>query len=324
MTRTDAAVASAAQTTADGTTADGTTGDADRQPVVSVRGLRKTFDGSNADGGVLRGVDLALYENETTVLMGPNGTGKTVLLACIAGGLHPSAGDVRVFGGAPADARSRLSFLLQGGLAVPELSGRENARFFADLHPAATDRWERIAHDLELDDADLDRRVKHYSGGMTRTLELAVALGADVPLYLLDEPTAELDVTTVDRFHAIVEDLADRGRTVVMTSHAPRDARAADRVVFVAGGRVVADGDPERLREGVPPVVAVRGNPDGLRARLLGGRLFETDTHRRGFLEDADGQGGDIEGIDGVSLEDPTYVDAFNYYVHIAPGEREE
>lgn len=303
------------------------TNESDRRPVVSVRDLRKSFGNSGGDGptdGVLRGVDLELYENETTVLMGPNGTGKTILLACIAGGLQPTSGDVEVFGGPPADARSRLSFLLQGGLAVPELSGRETAEFFADLHPAATDRWEQYAADLDLDDADLDRRVKHYSGGMTRKLELAIALGADVPLYLLDEPTAELDVTTVDRFHAIVEDLAADGRTVVMTSHAPRDARAADRVVFVADGRIVADGDPEALRVAVPPVVAVRGNPDGVRERLLGGRLFETDTHRRGFLEDADGQGGGIDGIDGVSVEDPTYVDAFNYYVHVAPGEREK
>lgn len=304
--------------------------DGDRRPLVEVHDLQKSFDGDDAGtdgadgapggaGGVLRGVDLTLYEGETTVLMGPNGTGKTVLLACIAGGLLPSSGEVRVFDGPPVDARSRLSFLLQGGLAVPELSGRETAAFFADLHPAATDRWRAIAHDLDLDDAALDRRVQHYSGGMVRKLELAVALAPDVPLYLLDEPTAELDVTTVDRFHALVEDLAAEGRTVVMTSHAPRDARAADRLVFVADGRIVADGAPERLREAVPPVVAVRGRTGDLRDHLRGGRLFETDAQRRGFLAD----GVTVDDLDpaDVSPAESTYVDAFNYYVHVAPGE---
>jgi len=292
------------------------TNDGRGRPVVTATGVEKAF----GDGDpVLRGVELTLYAGETTVLLGANGTGKSVLLACLAGGLHPSAGDVRVFDDAPADARTRFSFMIQGGLTVGELSGRENAEFYAALHPAATDRWRTLVDTLDLEADALDRPVREYSGGMVRKLELAVTLGADVPLYLLDEPTAELDVTTVDRFHALVADLTDRGRTVVLASHRPRTVRAADRVVYLADGRVVADGDPETLRAAVPPVVAVGGRGDEVRPHLRDGRLFETEHDRRGFL--AEGVTPDaVASLGGARLTTATAVDAFNYYVHVAPG----
>lgn len=287
------------------------------EPVIEARGVEKRFDGDG--GGVLRGIDLAIPENETTVLMGPNGVGKTVLLACFAGGLHPSAGEVSVFGEPPTAVRSRFSFMLQGGLAVPELSGRENIAFYTDLHPAATDDWREITERMDL--ADLDRRVRDYSGGMVRKLELAIAMSVDVPLYLLDEPTAELDLTAVDGFHALVGERVAQGKTVVMTSHTPRDARAADRVVFVSEGRVVAEGDPDALLDSVPPVVRAAGRADieALRKHVRGERFFESDTARRGFLT----EGTTPEAVEGpgIQVEEPAWTDLFNYAVHVVPAE---
>jgi ABC-type multidrug transport system ATPase subunit len=285
----------------------------DIEVAVEARGLAKSF----GDGPpVFEGVDLSFRRGETTLLMGPNGSGKTVLLSCLAGGLRPSAGSVSVLGDRPADARSRLVFMLQDGLAVDELSGRENAAFYRSLHPGATDRWREVVDRLELD--ALDRRVKDYSGGMRRKLELALTLSVDVPLYLLDEPTAALDPTTVERFHALLGELADAGRTIVATSHSPRDIRAADRLVFLSPTGVVADGTPDDLQAATPPVVVVADtvrNPP--RSVLRDGRLLDTDAGRRGFLAaDADREAV-VERDDVRAVESPTISDVFDYYVHL-------
>ncbi|PSP79007.1 ABC transporter ATP-binding protein [Halobacteriales archaeon QS_1_68_20] len=290
--------------------------------ILTVRDLVKDFD----EGAVLEGVDLDVAENETTVLMGPNGAGKTILLACMAGGLFPDEGEIDVLGETPSAARSKLSFLIQGGLGLPMLTGRENVDFYSELHPAATDGWTDIVDRMNLDD-DLDRPVEDYSGGMVRKLELAISLSVDVPLYLLDEPTAELDLTTIDQLHSILESKKDEGKTVVMTSHTPLDVEVADRVVFVQYGRAVAEGDPQALLDEVPEVVRVVGTADfeAISEHVRGGRLFDTGDGRRGFLQN----GTDVDELREVAtrgdrqpeveLAEASYTDLFNYYTRIAP-----
>lgn len=130
------------------------------ETIIETNGIRKSFD----DTDILDGIDLDIYSDETTVLMGPNGSGKTILLSCLAGGLHPSAGEITVFGKPPAEARTEMNFMLQGGLALPELSGRENIEFYTDLHPKATDNWRDITEQVELT-GELDKKVRDYSAG---------------------------------------------------------------------------------------------------------------------------------------------------------------
>ncbi len=293
---------------------------ADR-PAVSVRGLRKGF----GDGPVLDGVDLDVPEGSVTLLLGPNGVGKTILLSCVAGGLAADAGDVSVFGRDPDDVGDALSFGLQGGMLVEQLSGRENVAFFRDLHPRATDRWREVLDALDFDTDALDREVGDYSGGMARKLELAIALSVDVPLYLLDEPTAALDMTTVESLHSILAERAAAGDTVVTSSHLPVDADLADRVAVVTEDGVVATGPPADLLAAVPPVVRAEGRVSGLGEYLRAGRVFEGDAGRRGFLRpdvapedvaalaDAPGQ--------SVRVVDPSVTNLFDYYVHVADRE---
>lgn len=287
-------------------------------PAIEARNLRKEF----GDDGILNGIDLAVQENEVLLLMGPNGTGKTVLLSCLAGSLSPTAGDVRVFGDpVTEDGGHSLSLLLQGGASVDSLSGRETAAFYARLHPAFTDRWRDLVDDLGLAD-DLNKRIKHYSEGMKRKLELALALAIDTPLYLLDEPTAGVDLSMVQRFHRAIRDRIRDGGTVVTTSHRPVDAGLATRIAFVNDGGITAIGTPTELLNGVPPVVRIVGagpETETLESLVADGMLFYHGDERRGFLAD---------GITSASLEtatdtgvtaeivEPSYTDAFNYYVH--------
>lgn len=155
---------------------------------------------------------------------------------------------------------------------------------------------------------------------MVRKLELTATLSVDVPLYLLDEPTAELDLTSVDQFHAILDERVNQRATVVMTSPTPRDAYAADRVVFVADGQIVAEGDPDAVLESVPPVVMVTARVDAedVRECVRTGQLFESDTARRGFLASKTDPTV-IEGLNDACIDEPKWVDFSNYYVHISP-----
>jgi ABC-type multidrug transport system ATPase subunit len=296
------------------------------ESIAVVEGVSKTFEGMT----VLEDVDLEVAENEVTVLMGPNGAGKTILLSCLAGGLYPTEGDISVLGTSPREARSKFTFMLQGELALPDLTGRENAAFYRDLHPRATNRWRDIAEQLELAD-DLDRPVRDYSGGMERKLELALTMSVDTPLYLLDEPTSELDLTTINTFHSIIREEVDRGKTVLMTTHTPVNMEIADTIAFVQHGTVVASGNPQQLQEDVPEILTVQGTGHSgtLSEFVREGRFFEDGQERRGFLREHATRDQAVATIpraadrDKVTIEEPTYTDVFNYYTRIYPDERQ-
>lgn len=281
------------------------------------------------DERVLADVDVAVERAKVGVVMGPNGVGKSVLLSCLAGCLAPDAGEVSVLGTAPGDASADVRFMLEEGLTDPELTGRENVAFHADLHPRFTDRWRDLVSVFDVAD-DLDRRVAEYSSGMVRKLELAIALSADVPLYLLDEPTAELDMAAVDTFHGVLRELRAEGRTVIATSHRPVDAHAADHVTYLADDGVVARGTPSALLEAVPRVVRlegglggpfdlVDGDGDALLELVRDGTFFEAGYERRGFLG-ADATVADVEAVfppgslASATVESPRVADLFNYY----------
>lgn len=290
----------------------------ERPPAIEARGIRKEF----GDDTVLESVDLDVRENEIVVLMGPNGSGKTILLCCLSGGIEPTDGEVSVFGEPLADASGNLNVLLQGTSALPTLTARQNIQFYSRLHPSSTDRWQEIVRRLDIEDSLDGKQIRHFSGGMRRKVELAITLATDVPIYVLDEPVAELDLTSVHVLHDLLLSERDAGKTVLMTSHTPLDAQIADRVVFLDEQGVTATGDPTTLLDEVPTVVRVRGSiravRDSLTDHLRGGHLFERGDEARGFLEP------DVSLEDIVALVDddecvvetdaPSYTDMFNYY----------
>jgi ABC-2 type transport system ATP-binding protein len=155
---------------------------------------------------------------------------------------------------------------------------------------------------------------------MKRKLELSMTMSVDVPLYLLDEPTAGVDLTNIQRFHDIILEAYDEGKTFLVSSHRPMDANIADRIAFMPDGTVTAVGTPEELMDAVPPVVRVTGS-DAIREAesfVVDGQLFPLGGEARGFLA----PGCDFDDVtdrlgDSVECIDPTYTDLFNYYVHV-------
>lgn len=288
-------------------------------PAVEADGLMKAFGGDR----ILDGIDLALAPGEITLLMGPNGEGKTVLLCCLGGGLRPTAGRALVRGRPAHESGDALSLLLQGSVGLPALTAPENARFYAALHPASTGRWRELLDRLELDDRTTI--LKHCSGGMRRKVALAAALDPTVAVYLLDEPTAALDLGALHELHRILRERRDDGQAVVLTSHSPLDAELADRLVFVRRGRIVADAAPERLVAGLPPVVRLRGAVHRAVHRvapfLRGRHSYGSGPELRGFLR-ADGSvdevAASVDDLDvTVDQDESTAVDLYEYLATI-------
>ncbi|WP_254863879.1 ABC transporter ATP-binding protein [Halovivax gelatinilyticus] len=280
------------------------------ETVLETRGVTKGFDGD----AVLRGVDLSVSSGEIVVLMGANGAGKSLLLSCLAGSATPDDGTIRLFGSlTPAEARPRVSTMIQGRTVDPDLTGRENVAFYRDLYPVEFGDWETLAERLELESA-LDRPVGTYSGGMKQKLELLITLSADADLYVLDEPTSELDLGTQQTVYEALRARRSDGSTVILASHAPLDAEIADRIAMLAEGQVVATGAIDDLRAALPTVVRT-DDPTAHTRHLLGGRAFTDGEEIRGFL-DPSIDGTEVDGA--LEADRPTNTDVFNYYSHLA------
>jgi Cu-processing system ATP-binding protein len=199
------------------------------------------------DYGAHRAIDaltLDVERGSVVALLGPNGSGKTTSLKAAAGLVTPTSGEVLV--GDPLRpardpaARQCLSYLPQR-VAFPEsLTGREIVEFYRRLRGGAPPRTTEALRLVALNGAS-DRPTGSYSGGMAQRLGLAVAVVADAPVLLLDEPTASLDPDGLCAFYGVVDRRRREGHTLLFTSHQLGDVeRLADRFAVLVGGRLAA------------------------------------------------------------------------------------
>ncbi len=218
--------------------------------MLEARGLRKAYRRTTA----VNGVDLTVGAGERVALLGPNGAGKTTTLLMLLGAIVPDDGTVEVLGHRLPKERSAAMEgvgFAAGYLPLPErLRVKEVLGVFANLYGIA-DPADRIA-------ADLERfRIAHLADAMAtelssgqRTLVGIVKATLHRPqLLVLDEPTASLDPDVADQVRVGVERMCDEtGAALLVTSHNMTDVeRICERVVFVAAGRVVADGTPAEV-----------------------------------------------------------------------------
>jgi drug efflux transport system ATP-binding protein len=210
---------------------------------IATRGLVKRFGGTEA----LHGLDLEIPAGALWGVVGADGAGKTTLLRCIAGLYEPDEGEVEP----GVTGQLRIGFAPQGFHLYGDLTVLENLLFFGGLYGLdATDRAERIGELLQF--ASLtghrDRMAGTLSGGMQQKLVLACALVHRPAILLLDEPTTGVDPVSRREFWRLVEQLHQDGATILLASAYLDEIERCEHVVFLHEGRVIAAGEPERLR----------------------------------------------------------------------------
>jgi ABC-2 type transport system ATP-binding protein len=220
--------------------------------IVEATGLRKAY-GTNL---VLDGVDIRVPEGTVYALLGPNGAGKTTTIRILTTLLRPDGGTARVAGydvvREPLAVRGAISLTGQNAAVDDEQTGRENLVMIGQLmhlgRRAARSRAVELIERFDLAEA-FDRRVKTYSGGMRRRLDLAMSLVGRPRVIFLDEPTTGLDPASRTTMWAVVKDLVRDGTTIVLTTQYLEEAdRLADWIALIHRGNVVAEGTADTLK----------------------------------------------------------------------------
>jgi phospholipid/cholesterol/gamma-HCH transport system ATP-binding protein len=235
--------------------------------MIRIRGLRKTLNGKR----VLDGVDLDIHEGSSLVIMGPSGTGKSVLLKHIVGLFDPDEGDVLVEGMSVAGAgakeilaiRSKISYVFQNAALFDSLTAAQNIqlglsqehcrRVFAGTDPLVR---EAVAH-VNLGPEVLGLLPSQLSGGMQKRVAIARAIVGRQRYILYDEPTTGLDPVNASVINRLIARLqGEIGATSVIVTHDVESAFfLGDRIVLLAEGRVQAEGTPDDLRQSRDPIV---------------------------------------------------------------------
>ena len=223
---------------------------------IEVRGLTKSYGGVHA----VRGIDLTVQRGEIFALLGPNGAGKTTTVEILEGYRSRDSGTVQVLGYDPGRQRQRLKpqigIVLQSTGIDHYLTVAETVAMYAGFypHPRPVDEVIQLVG-LE---AKRDSRVLKLSGGQQRRLDVAIALAGNPDLLFLDEPTTGFDPSARHEAWEVIKNLAELGKTVLLTTHYMDEAQfLADQVAVISNGRIVAEGPPTTI-----------GNRELARARI--------------------------------------------------------
>ena len=224
------------------------------QPLISLRGVVKSYKRGRQVVEVLHNLDLDVQPGEFLALMGPSGSGKTTLLNLIGGLDRPTDGEVVVAGehiddlsgGGLAKWRARhVGFVFQFYNLMPTLSAERNVELPLLLtHLSAAERRKNVDAALAL--VSLTDRKKHkpseLSGGQQQRVAIARAIVADPTLLVCDEPTGDLDRETAEEILTLLQHLnREAGKTVIMVTHDPKAASFASRVVHLDKGALAAE-----------------------------------------------------------------------------------
>jgi ABC-2 type transport system ATP-binding protein len=223
---------------------------------VEADGLVKHYASRTGLIEAVRGVDLRIETGEVFGFLGPNGAGKSTTVKMLTTLLSITEGTARVAGvdvtQDPDAARRSMGVALQEAGLDPRQNGREllilQGRLFGMTHPEATARAEELLELVELQEA-ADRRIKGYSGGMKRRLDLASALVHQPEVLFLDEPTTGLDPASRLTVWDEVRRINKLGTTVFLTTQYLEEAdQLCDRLAIIDGGVIVREGTPEALK----------------------------------------------------------------------------
>jgi len=273
---------------------------------IVLRGVSKSFGATE----VLKDLDLRVEGGTVFALLGPNGAGKTTIINILSTLVAPDAGTASVAGFDTVrdrDAVKQTISLTGQSAAVDELlTGEENLRMMGRLsglsRSASAARATELLTRFELVEA-ASKRVKTYSGGMRRRLDLGISLLLTPPVVFLDEPTTGLDTRSRQELWDVIRSLAANGTTVFLTTQYLEEAdQLADRIAVLDHGSIVAEGTPAELKARVGGEVLAVHAPNGDVAREI-----PTDGTVAGLRAALS----TVDDAAAVSLRSPSLDDAF-------------
>jgi ABC-2 type transport system ATP-binding protein len=218
--------------------------------------LTKRYDGRS----VIESVSFRCEPGTVTGFLGPNGAGKTTTLRLLCGLSEPDGGRATVLGGSYRDMPNpahRVGVLLDASAQHPGRRGREVLAVSAHTIGVPERRVDDLLELVGLGGGAARKRVRQYSLGMRQRLGLAHALLGDPEVLILDEPANGLDPEGMRWMRGLLRDFADRGGTVLLSSHLLGEVQAiADRIVIIGAGRIVAQGPSDELLAGAGTLVS--------------------------------------------------------------------
>ena len=238
-------------------------------PAIDAVRLVKQYGGRGGVVDAVRGVDLRVEAGEVFGFLGPNGAGKSTTVKMLTTLLSITSGSARVAGvdvaANPDAARRKMGVALQEAGLDPRQTGREllilQARLFNFSMPEARQRAQELLELVELTES-ADRRIKGYSGGMKRRLDLASALVHEPEVLFLDEPTTGLDPASRLTVWDEVRRINGRGTTVFLTTQYLEEAdQLCDRLAIIDGGLIVREGTPLELKRELRERLGLSSDP---------------------------------------------------------------
>lgn len=237
---------------------------------IETKGLVKKFGDEIL---AVDGIDLSIQANTIYALLGPNGAGKTTTVSILTTLIEPTSGTANVLGfdvvHQANDVRNNIGVTFQEMVIDGDLTGRQVLDYHGRLYRLGADKRKKIIKELlalaELEEA-ADRRVKTYSGGMKRRLELVRGLMTNPRVLFLDEPTTGLDPQNRTSIWRYIRNLKENNQlTILLTTHHMEEAEElADIVGIIDHGRIVVEGTPRELISGMgADTIQIIGNGNG-------------------------------------------------------------
>ncbi len=213
---------------------------------VEIKHLTKIFKDKKA----VDDVSFSIKRGEIVAILGPNGAGKSTTMLMMLGLLNPTKGESKLFKSDAKDknVRERIGVMLQEVSLMDGLKVKEILQLFRSYYPKPLS-MEQLISFTGLSVEDLNKRTDKLSGGQKRRVGFALALAGDPDLLFFDEPTVGMDISARKVFWETVRALADKGKTIIFSTHYLQEADdVAERIILFNKGKVIADGKPEELK----------------------------------------------------------------------------
>ena len=214
--------------------------------IIEVKNITKTIKGKN----ILNDISFKVNSGECIALIGPNGAGKTTLMNCLLGNKFINSGSIKINSLIPGNQKLKefLNILPQENVVPEKLKVKELLDFIQKLYENPLTN-EQIDELLRFDESQKDNFASKLSGGQKRLLSFIITLIGRPKLIFLDEPTAGMDTSTRIRFWEIVNNLKNKGLTIIYSSHYIEEVEhTADRILVLNKGKLIRDTTPHAMR----------------------------------------------------------------------------